>query len=116
MTTTNERRCAPYASHEMHEMRENTTGVVYCTLCGVDAKTIEGELKEEIKKKDAEITSLRKQLAEGIHLRGWWCNAPVVTSLGVMTTCDRFNGEEKDKHISCRYCGALKGLPYQPGA
>jgi hypothetical protein len=32
-----------------------------------------GEGCEECKKKDAEIASLRKQLAEGIHLKGWWC-------------------------------------------
>lgn len=70
---------------------------------------------DECIKKDAEILSLRKQLAEGIHLRGWWCNAPIVTVMGVKTTCDRFNGEEKDETISCRYCGALKGTPYQPG-
>jgi hypothetical protein len=73
------------------------------------------ELVNENHRQETEIRDLKRQLSEGIHLKGWWCNAPVSTPLGVMARCDRFNGEEKESHISCRYCGALKGVTYRPG-
>lgn len=65
-------------------------------------------LKEERECLKAEIARLNRQLAEGIHIRGWWCQALIKKPDRVKVTCDTFNGCEKEELTECRHCGAAK--------